>query len=93
MTDIDLISYLLVFALSIIFSGFAVERKSSVFSFLSMISWFMLAICHVGVATSSSFISLAYMFVGIGFFFFIFGFALVLSAFQDKKRAQEWEIP
>jgi len=92
MTEIDMLSYLLVFALCVVFSSFTVDRKSAQFSFLSMICWFTLAICHIGLAYQSMFVSLSYLFMGLGFMFMIYGFALIFSVFQDRKRAQEWEL-
>lgn len=92
MLDIDLISYLIIFGLCVIFSSFTVERKSSTFSFLSMVFWLTLAVVHVGLAQASSYISLSFLFVGLGFFFLVYGFALIIGAFQEQKRRQEWEI-
>jgi len=92
MSDIDLVIYILVFGLCVIFTSFTIERKSSMFSFITMVCWGMLAICHTGVASASNFIALAYLFVGFAFIFMVYGFALVFSAFEDRKRAQEWEL-
>lgn len=93
MTDFELVCYLLVFGITIIFSAFSIERKSSIFSFLSMMFWFILAIVHVGIAGSSSFIHLAYLFGGVAFFFLVYGFALILSSLKADRSAKEWELP
>lgn len=92
MTEIELLSYLLMFALSIIFSSFTVERKSSIFSFLSMIAWFMLAICHVALASESIFIELAYFFAGLGVFFMVLGFGFIFTNIQMRRQEEEWEV-
>jgi len=44
------------------------------------------------VASASNFIALAYLFVGFAFIFMVYGFALIFSAFEDRKRAREWEL-
>lgn len=92
MLDIDLLSYLLVFGLCVVFSSFTVERKSSTFSFMSMFCWFILAVVHAGLSQASDYLSLAFMFFGFGIFFLVYGFALIISAFQSRKEAQEWEL-
>jgi len=71
MLDIELVSYLLIFGLCVVFSAFTVERKSSVFSFLTMIFWLTLAVVHVGIAVESMYIHLSYLFIGLGFFFLV----------------------
>ena len=93
MLDIELVSYLLIFGLCVVFSAFTVERKSSVFSFLTTTFWLTLAIVHAGLSQASSYLSLSFLFVGLGFFFMVYGFALIISAFHTRKKAQEWEIP
>ena len=92
MQDIELISYMLVFALSVIWSAFAVERKSSMFSFFGSVTWFTLAMCHLSLAYTSSFIVLAYLFTGLGLAFMVHGFALVIMSMQIKKREKEWRV-
>ena len=92
MLDIELVSYLLIFGLCVVFSAFTVERKSSVFSFLTMIFWLTLAVVHVGIAVESMYIHLSYLFIGLGFFFLVYGFVLIVGAFQEQKQRREWEL-
>ena len=92
MEDIELISYLLMFALSVVFSAFAIERKSVVFSFLSVLTWFSLGMCHLSLAYTSDFIILAWVFVGVGWFFFVYGLYLVVESMRIKKQEKEWGI-
>jgi len=92
MGDIELLSYLLMFALSVIFSAFTVERKSVVFSFLSMLTWFALGMCHLSLAVASDFIVLAWVFVGMGWVFFVYGLYLVVESMRIKKEQQKWSV-
>jgi len=102
MQDIDLVSYLLVFALAVIFSAFAVEGYSkreesvmrpSLFSFLSVLTWLVLAMCHLSLAYTSDFIILAWLFVGNGFIFTVYGFALVIKSLEyTKRKKKSWNL-
>ena len=92
MQDIELIAYMLVFALSIIWSAFSVNYKSVVFSFLAMSSWFTLATMHLALAYSSMFLAVIWMFYGIGGFFLIFGFVLLIQTFRIQKEQSEMEV-
>lgn len=92
MEDIKLLTYLLVFALSVVFSMFSVDRKSAVFSFLSMVTWFTLGICHLALSQASMFIVIAWLFTFLGFFFMVYGFALILLTFQTRREKEESEI-
>jgi len=92
MTDIELMSYLLVFALSVIFSTFAVDRKSFTFSFLSMACWFTFATVHLYLAYASTLIVLAYLFMFLGLVFMVHGFARVFSSIAERKEEREWEL-
>jgi len=90
--EIELIAYLLIFALSIIWSSFAINRKSAPFSFLTMTTWFTLATMHLALAYDSMFMDLIWMFYGVGVFFMIYGVGLMLLRFQVSKNEKEWEI-
>jgi len=92
MADIELISYLVVFALSVIFSSFAVDRKSSVFCWLSAVCWFTLSAVHLALTQTSSFIILSWMFVALGFIFVLYGFSMIFLSFRIRKTEKEWEI-
>ena len=92
MQDIELLSYLLMFALSVVFSAFAIERKSVVFSFLSVLTWFALGMCHLSLAVASDFIVLVWVFVGLGAIFFVYGCALVVVSVRDAAEQKRWSI-
>ena len=92
MEDIELISYLLMFALSVVFSAFSIDRKSVVFSFLSVLTWSALAICHLTLAYTSSFIVLAWVFAGLGATFFVYGCALVIVSVRNAAEQKKWSI-
>jgi len=92
MEDIELVTYLVVFALSLIFSMVALERKSSILSWLGTISWFVLSACHLALTQTSNFIIVSWMFVMMGIIFLLYGFALIFSNFQARRREREWEV-
>ena len=98
MADIELISYMAVFALSVIFSFFAFEPqtdvwKNSVFSWLGAVCWFILSVAHLALTQTSSFIILSWLFVVFGWIFVIYGFGLLFLNFRIRKRQKEWELP
>jgi hypothetical protein len=92
MEDIELVTYLLVFALSLIFSLAAVERKSSVLGWIGAASWFVLSGCHLALTQTTDFIIYAWFFVVMGWIFLVYGIALVFSNFQTRRREREWEL-
>jgi len=92
MEDIELLSYLLMFALSVVFSAFSIDRKSVVFSFLSVLTWSALAICHLSLAYTSGFIVLAWVFAGLGMIFFVYGCALVVVSVRNAAEQKKWSI-
>lgn len=92
MADIEMVSYILVFALALIFSMTTIERKNFIFSFLSMLMWFTFADCHLLLAYTSNLIVLAYMFMALGLIFMIYGFALLFSSFLEKRKSKDWEL-
>ena len=92
MEDIELISYLLMFALSVIFSAFAIERKSVVFSFLSFLTWAALAMCHLSLAYTTDFIILAWVFAGLSATFFVYGCALVVVSVRNAANQKRWSV-
>jgi NADH:ubiquinone oxidoreductase subunit 6 (subunit J) len=92
MEDIELVTYLLVFALSLICSMVAVDRKSSIFSWLGTVSWFVLSACHLALTQTSDFIIVSWLFVMMGLIFMVYGFVLVFSNFQTRRREREWEL-
>ena len=97
MADIELISYMAVFALSVIFSFFAFEQqtdvwKNSIFSWLGAVCWFVLSAVHLALTQTSSFIILSWMFVALGFIFVLYGFYTVFLNFRIRKRQKEWEL-
>jgi hypothetical protein len=92
MEDIELISYAIVFALSAFFSSLAVDRKSSVFCWLSGVCWFTLSATHASLTQTSTFLILAWMFVALGFIFVLYGFSMIFLSFRIRKKEKEWEI-
>ena len=92
MQDIELLSYLLLFGLGVIFSILGVSRKSEVFCFFSMIPWFVLGMVQPYMATGTVFVGLAYLWYGIGVMFIVFGIGLTLMNFLDKREKEKWTV-
>ncbi len=96
MQDIELLSYLLLFGLGLIFSILGVSRKSSIFCFFSMVPWFVLGTVQPYMATGTVFVSLAYLWYGIGFLFIVIGIAFtfmaMLAGTKQKERDEFGEI-
>lgn len=93
---IELLVYMLFFALSIMWSAEAVKYsenyKGILFSFLAMTTWFILATMHLALAYASMFLGAIWMFYGIGVFFLIFGFLLLIQSFRIRREQKEWEV-
>jgi len=92
MNNVELIGYLLVFALSVFWSGFAINRKSSIFSFLSSITWHTLAVLQFYLAYSGVMLALTWMFFGIGMFFLVLGIAWAITNFLVTRKNREMEL-
>jgi len=92
MQDIEALGYLLVFALSVIWSSMAVSRKSVGFSFLSWLCWTILAILQLGLGFSTLVFGLEWLFFGVSWIFLVLGFALTIKAFTEHRKRSEWEI-
>jgi len=92
MTDPELIAYLLVFALSVVWSGFSVNRKSILFSMLAGMSWWVLAISHLYGYATSTFLSFVWLYFGFGAVFWIYGFALTITAYLSGKESEVFEL-
>jgi len=92
MQDIEMLSYLLLFGLGLIFSILGASRKSSVFCFFSFIPWFTLGMVQPYMTSGTVFVGLAYLWYGIGFLFIVFGLSLIILGFLDKREKEEWTV-
>lgn len=92
MQNIELIVYLLVFAISIIWTSFAVNRKSATFSILSTFTWFILAVMNIALTYSTMFYSVSFLFFGFGVFFLVYGIALLIQSLNIGKGEKNWEL-
>jgi len=92
MTDIELLSYLLMFMLSVLWSSLAIQRSGPIFSFLSWISWHTFAILHLLSSYSSTFYVLVWMFFGLGTIFLILALVKTWQQIQDSSRKREMEL-
>jgi len=89
MEDIELLSYLLLFGLGVIFSVLGVSRKSSIFCFFSMVPWFVLGMVQPYMATGTVFASLAYLWYGIGFLFIVIAIAFTFMSMLEGAKQKE----
>jgi len=92
MTDPELIAYLLVFATSVVWSGFSVNRKSILFSMLAGMSWWVLAISHLYGYATTAFLSFVWLYFGFGAVFWIYGFALTITSYLSGKESEVFEL-
>jgi len=93
MQDIEALGYLLVFALSVVWSCMAVSRKSVGFSFLCWLTWTMLAVFQLGLGFSTLVSGLEWLFLGLSWVFLVLGFGLIFQAYMQKRKNSEWEFP
>jgi len=92
MTESELIIYLLVFALNVLWSSIALNRQSITFGFLSWIGWFILAIQHLIVYYNSSFLTICWLYFGVGTIFLIWSLASAYQTFLQAKKEREMEL-
>lgn len=89
MQDIELLSYMLLFGLGLIFSILGVTRKSSIFCFFSMIPWFTLGMVQPYMSTGTPFVGLSYLWYGIGFLFIVVGITYTMLSFLAVRKQKE----
>ena len=92
MTNSELIIYLLVFALNVLWSSIALNRQSITFGFLSGIGWFVFAIQHLILFYNSSFLVICWLYFGTGAIFFIWSFILAFKTFLQAKKERDLEL-
>jgi hypothetical protein len=98
MTDAELIGYLLVFALTVVWSmsafGSGKAFQKILFSFISWIFWWVLAILHIGLFYAAPLVSsgISWLWWGLGFTFFAYAIAMLFSSWQAMKNEREWQI-
>jgi hypothetical protein len=97
MTTIDVVIYLLMFALSIIFllMSFKYELftvQTFIFNLLGWTSWFSLAGFHMVIASDSNLMSAVYLFLGIGLVQLVLSFASGIGTFINAGKKNRWTI-
>jgi hypothetical protein len=93
MTDFDLLVYLMLFMLSVLWSSLALSKNSGVFSLISFISWFFMADVHLILGVASDLFALAYMYMGFGLMFLVLGIAFTVTNVLNSKRENDfWMI-
>lgn len=92
MASIELIEYIIAFALAIIFTIFAINKESSkgqgaiFYTLLASLFWFIFAFSHFIISHSLSGLltsQLAWMAFGLGFIFLV---SAVQDFFNEKKQ-------
>ena len=97
MTTIELVVYLLMFALSLIWSIMAAENSEKlmgiIYALLSFVSWLVLATIHIVIAWDTSVMVVSVMYSGLSVMFFIltitWGIRNTLNANQAKEYIVE----
>jgi hypothetical protein len=86
--EIEFTQYVLFFAISLIFTLLAIERKTYVTMALATVSWFSLAGMNLAVSVTTSVMqtSLTVFYFGLGLIFLVF---TVASVFETLKVAAE----
>jgi hypothetical protein len=90
MNQMDVLTYLIIFALSIIWSLTAINQKSAIFSFLAFITWLTEAATHLILAWDSNLMSIVYMYLGLALIFFVLGMGLGISQFLQGKKDKDF---
>ncbi len=84
MTEIEIVAYIGVFFLAMIFSLLGVGQKSSVSSLISWICWHCLAAFHLAFLYDSVIIYALWLYVGIGWLFFVLGLGQAIAQMGGK---------
>lgn len=97
MATLDVVIYLLIFALSMIFlmMSFKYELftvQTFIFSLLGWVSWFSLAGFHMVIAYDSNLMSAVYLFLGIGLIQMVLTFASGIGSFINAGKKNKWTI-
>jgi len=92
MSNIELIGYMILFAMGTFWGGFAVIRKSPVLAFITMVIWIVLAPIHLALAFNTVLTGIEWVFYGIGMFFMIYGIALTINTITATRKKKEWEV-
>jgi hypothetical protein len=92
MTDPELLSYLIVFVISLFFSAIAIDRQTSITSFFAWICWYALGGFHLAFFYDSILLTVVWLFFALGTIFLIYGFALTISMMGEAKKKRELEL-
>jgi len=92
MTDIELLTYLLMFMLSIFFSSLAINREGPTFSFLSWLTWHMFAVLHLVSAYTSNFLVMVWLFFGLGTIFLVLALVKSFQQLRLGRQRREMEL-
>ena len=96
MTTVELVVYLLMFALSIIWSILAAENSKElmgiIYALLSFVSWMVLATIHFVIAWDTSVMVVAVMYSGLSLMFFILTITWGIRNTLNANQSKEWIV-
>lgn len=91
MTTFELIQFMLLFAVSIIFTTIALQRETFISHLISAMLWFGTAVTNWVLGTSILQIALSYVFLGLGLIFMLASLKALGDAYSDAK-ADRWRV-
>ena len=96
MTTVELVVYLLMFALSIIWSIMAVENSKElmgiVYALFSCISWLAVTTIHIVIAWNTSVMVMCIMYSGLSTTFFILSIYWGIRNTLNVNQRKEWTV-
>jgi hypothetical protein len=96
MTTVELVVYLLMFALSVIWSIMAAENNKElmgiVYALLSFVSWLVLATIHIIIAWDTSVMVVCVMYSGMSLMFFILTITWGIRNTLNVNQSKEWIV-
>lgn len=97
MTTLEVLIYLVLLCLGILFSSLALNYKSGVLSFIAMLCWFVTGGTHMVIAWDSTVYYVATLYLGFAGVFmvvsFYYLFMNIQRAVEQNKDRKDWELP
>lgn len=96
MTTVELVVYLLMFALSLIWSIMAAENSKElmgiIYALLAFTSWLVLATIHIVIAWDTTVMVVAVMYSGLSLMFFILTITWGIRNTLNVNQSKEWIV-
>lgn len=91
MSTFELIQFMLLFAVSIIFTTIALQRETFISHLISAILWIGTAVANYVLGTSFLQIALSYVFLGLGLIFTLAALKALGDSYSESK-AERWQL-